>query len=796
MNALKFIFPVILFLLFTSKVQAQWQWSNPTNAPFAVNAVVFANNLFVAVGDDGGVKTSFDGKQWFDYSAPTQFALNGIAWNGNRYVAVGGVNISNRSAHVILSSSDGRNWDKVKNGDGTPLNAVASNSSLFVAVGRQVVMRSEDGQNWTRLDTPLAGNYTDIFWDGSRFIVVGDGGKIMTSVNGEQWVDVESALIDENNLNSIAWDGNLYVVAADNGNVYTSTDLTDWYRAGVSGSTSSNVEVMWSNAISAFVLLVTGAEGPAIYTSSDGDTWKSSSPVNQPAFYALAENSSSVLAMGENGEAFTSTDGRFWEQPVRAVVQRADLSAVIWAEGQYVAVGMGEAFGNGASAQIWTSQDAVKWQSFNNAGNFRRPIVDIAYNGALFVTVSGIKNSKAAIYRSADLENWVLSDKNSFPGNSVRGMNAVVWDGRQFIGVGAQNNMAVSADGVKWNRVDLNSLGIRNVNFNNIYVDGSQLIALGRQYLGEQWVGAILTSTDNGKNWQSQNSNTSSGLYDIASNGEVYVAVGGDNVSNVNGEQVILSSPDLVNWTERESGVSGALKSIVWDGKQFIVPVSDLDPRLDRPNLSGGVITSVNGENWVFNPIPGAVALNAVVEKSGQVVMVGNGSQILRKGERRLEDEGGDVIDTIAPVVTPPNDITIDAGTGNEAIVVRISHPDIIRFLANATATDNVAVVGGVKNDAPNEFISSATTTVTFTAVDAAGNEGTATAKVTILNGLRDPEVVGLPVGAPVGGVIVSEQGGSASLSVWGLGLLFFVLLFARRRSSTEKVSALFAEQI
>lgn len=77
------------------------------------------------------------------------------------------------------------------------------------------------------------------------------------------------------------------------------------------------------------------------------------------------------------------------------------------------------------------------------------------------------------------------------------------------------------------------------------------------------------------------------------------------------------------------------------------------------------------------------------------------------------------LVDTALPVVTAPADVTAEAN-GVQTVI----------SIGTATAADNVGVVS-LTNDAPSSF-PVGTTTVTWTARDAAGNVGTATQKVTV----------------------------------------------------------------
>lgn len=89
------------------------------------------------------------------------------------------------------------------------------------------------------------------------------------------------------------------------------------------------------------------------------------------------------------------------------------------------------------------------------------------------------------------------------------------------------------------------------------------------------------------------------------------------------------------------------------------------------------------------------------------------------------------VRDTTPPVVTPPADKTVEA-TG----------PCTLVDIGTATATDAVGVVS-ITNDAPACYSAGTTTTVVWTARDAANNAGTATQRITIVD--TTPPVVTAP---------------------------------------------------
>jgi len=88
------------------------------------------------------------------------------------------------------------------------------------------------------------------------------------------------------------------------------------------------------------------------------------------------------------------------------------------------------------------------------------------------------------------------------------------------------------------------------------------------------------------------------------------------------------------------------------------------------------------------------------------------------------------IIDQTNPVVTAPTNITVAA---LDAYGTPASNATISTFLGAATANDNVDGTIVPSNDAPAQF-PLGVTTVTFTATDAYGNAGSATATVTVQN--------------------------------------------------------------
>ena len=107
-------------------------------------------------------------------------------------------------------------------------------------------------------------------------------------------------------------------------------------------------------------------------------------------------------------------------------------------------------------------------------------------------------------------------------------------------------------------------------------------------------------------------------------------------------------------------------------------------------------------------------------------------------------------IDTEAPVINAPADISLSASNG---VSISVDSDNITVFLNGASATDNVDASVTVNNDAP-DFFPVGINTVTFSAVDAAGNEAlTVTAVVTITDSsLGDNDLAGKVIDGYISG--------------------------------------------
>ncbi len=304
-----------------------WQRLNPFPSGNIFSRVYFDGTKFIATGLRGGFYTSTDGSTWTIGALSTANNLYGFASGNGVSVILGGVD-------SIYTSTDGATW--------TPRNSIASvdginygsglqgldfGNGVFVAAGENgQTATSSDGVTWTigtvgtgdSLSGPhyfngffyvLGGaangatklyvttlgqswsaqtlsnsiTFNDIACDGTgHFVVVGNGGVILTSSNGTTWSSPTS-IITGTDLTGISYVNNLFIATCTNGKILTSSDQgATWATAATTASGGLyGAEAVYGNG--AYVMPGGSAgfpSGPSLWSSTDASTWANRNTVN------------------------------------------------------------------------------------------------------------------------------------------------------------------------------------------------------------------------------------------------------------------------------------------------------------------------------------------------------------------------------------------------------------------------------------------------------------------------------------------------------------------------------------
>lgn len=326
--------------------------------------------------------------------------------------------------------------------------------------------------------------------------------------------------------------------------------------------------------------VVVGEDG-IIRTSGDLSNWSDQDSGTKQDLRGCTYGNGKFIAVGPNGTVVYSQDGIKWLNA--DVDQTIDFEDVTWGDGKFYAIGKKNPLAGKDNHQryILASEDGTNWAIiFENEG--LSYWTQINYINNTFVVIGLWRN----IVYSADGLNWTVKNFEEMF------LNDIIWDGKQYVGVGANSDIYTSSDLSAWVRFDTNLLGknyLRKiVKFGEQYIialfDGETNVLLASFNLSDwyiaSWAGykdiigfiekdntlaaygfkeTILQTTD-GVNWKIDTRN-SSNLLKVIWNGENYLVIGTDGV--------IMLSPDGLNWESYRTTIDKVLIDAIWTGEKF-----------------------------------------------------------------------------------------------------------------------------------------------------------------------------------------------------------------------------------
>jgi hypothetical protein len=322
----------------------------PQKTALTTQFSAYLNGRYFILGNEGLISSS-DGINW-SYPAGT---YNAIATNGTRYVAVGQ---TNGNEAVIFTSTDWNTWTNSISFVIKPLNGITYGNSKFVAVGSTdasgfgTIATSADGLSWTVSNSGVADILKAVAYGvvagNSRYVAVGNLGRIIYSANGTAWTSVESGATF-----------NYYAVAFVNN-----------YFVAVGGPTS-----------------LSGAA--KVKYSADGITWTDVSPsiAISGHFHSIAYGAGKYVLVGRDN---TAGSQKFISVTSTNITSNSAYSAVATvaatADGDLGTVGVGGVSYNNSkfcaisnakttpfAAYVLTSSDGLSWTTTNanNPGRLR-----------------------------------------------------------------------------------------------------------------------------------------------------------------------------------------------------------------------------------------------------------------------------------------------------------------------------------------------------------------------------------------------------------------------------------------
>lgn len=275
-----------------------------------------------------------------------------------------------------------------------------------------------------------------------------------------------------------------------------------------------------------------------------------------PNLLGITYGKGKFVAVGEHGSIWTSSDALTWE--TRPLETRSRLSSVIFANDTFVATGGPDGPNQGAS--ILSSQDGISWHVRQSTYvlNFR----SVAFGNDMFASLFEgfcVFDCSSLVAFSQDGVSWA---QKGLPG----ALASITFGQGKFVAVGPRGSITESSNLADWTTTASLPDGVRFVGYaNNVF------IALGDG-------GIILTST-NGVEWSRRVSGTEANLTSMAHGNGVFTVIGEAGLA--------LTSTDTINWTLREISTARNLRGITFAASKFVA-VGDF----------ATVMTSLDGVIW------------------------------------------------------------------------------------------------------------------------------------------------------------------------------------------------------
>ncbi len=348
-----------------------------------VKGITYTNNTYYgnqfAPEDQYPLDINLKGQYFY----PAYVDIRSITYDGTQYVAVG----ENDSNSVVLKSTNGTTWSI----------AIISEQPLDV---RDIVYDSTAGAyviTSYNSTTPVLISFDAITWASS-------GPFTPYDIGGYDDDPFDRTSINLSNMQMVGDTyGNGLYVSVGNRYIITSDNGISWEKRFDFGDTTRTLNaVSYANltAFDGFVAVgghtsTSTGSGTITYgdivISYDGVNWTYlTPPLTGYKLYGVAADSTYIVAVGESGVTYYTTNGSNWV--TGQVLSSADFYDLVYANGLFVAVGEG--------GEIYTSTDGQVWTS--STSGVTDNLKGVYYNGTQYVAVG----DNSTILFSPDAITW------------------------------------------------------------------------------------------------------------------------------------------------------------------------------------------------------------------------------------------------------------------------------------------------------------------------------------------------------------------------------------------------------
>jgi hypothetical protein len=236
-----------------------------------IRSIVYGNNLWVAGGTYGQIRTSTDATTWVTQTSNFgNTNIYSVAYGNNLWVAGG-------YSGQIRTSTDAITWTTRESNFGTSnIYSVAFGNNLWVAGGHSGQIRtSTDAITWVTQTSNLPSDFNGIIFSvaygNNLWVAGGFGGRIRTSTDAVTWT-TQTSNFGNSSIYTIAYGNNLWVAGGYGGQLLTSTDAVTWTTRTSNFPTSFSTGIIRS-AVYNNGFWVAGGNTGNIRTSTDAITW-------------------------------------------------------------------------------------------------------------------------------------------------------------------------------------------------------------------------------------------------------------------------------------------------------------------------------------------------------------------------------------------------------------------------------------------------------------------------------------------------------------------------------------------
>jgi hypothetical protein len=458
---------------------------------------------------------------------------------------------------------------------------------------------------WVNPAPPRESLYGAIFGNG-RFVAVGAGGIIVTSLDGETWVPRDSGVTAD--LYAVDFAAARYVVVGD-GVVLSSRDAISWtVRHEQQGAVFHDVDY----GASRFVVVGSGF-GDGALTSTDGENWSAQAAGLPSDVHGVVMAGDTFYACS-TVDVFSSADGESWiytgsvpyspPKTEPSDLLRYDLG---WNGARLIWMG---------GTQAWRSADGETWDFSLEVDGYPdlSRFVGILGVGSV-VILSGVGAQPASLFRpeghlyvsSDGGDNW-LRVWSEFSG----GFPALAHRLGKYLALGAGGDVLESANAYDWSCQGSGcTSSVAFDGFRDAVVALDQVVAVGGVGMddaGKRFGGGTVASSANGRSWTVDALEIES-IRGMSSWRSQFVAVG---------DGWAATSVDGIDWEVHEVPSSSALNSVT-RGADVYLAVGEC----------GEVVTSAEGELWLEDWSLSSEDLQRVVWNGERFFVVGNSGTIL-----------------------------------------------------------------------------------------------------------------------------------------------------------------------